>query len=86
MSRAYKDALVDDAIDLGATGLVVGGVNAEKLSGADLAQVINARRAGASAAVGASGDKTLGTTAAYGGTPNAAALTASDEIVISGAN
>lgn len=86
MSRLAKNALVDDAIDLGATGLTVGGVNAEKLSGADLQQVLNARRAGATAAVNAAGTKTLGTSAAYGGTPNAAALTGADTAAISGAN
>lgn len=86
MSRLAKNALVDDAIDLGATGLAVGGVNAEKLSGADLAQVLNARRAGATAAVDAAGTKTLGTTAAYAGNPNAAARTAADLNAVSGAN
>lgn len=86
MSRLAKNALVDDAIDLGATGLVVDGVNAEKLSGADLAQVIQNRRAGITAAVDAAGTKTLGTTAAYGGAPNGAALTAADLAAVSGAN
>lgn len=86
MSRLHKNALVDDAIDLGATGLAVGDVNAEKLSGADLAQLIIARRAGATAATDANGTKTLGTTAAYAGAPNAAALTASDLDAVSGAN
>lgn len=86
MSRLSKDALVDDAIDLGATGLAVAGVNAEKLSGADLAQVLQARRAGATAAVDANGTKTLGTSAAYAGAPNAAALTAADLSAVSGAN
>jgi len=86
MSRAYKDALVDDALDLGATGLAVAGANAEKLSGADLAQVIKARRAGSSAAVDAAGTKTLGTNAAYPGPPNVAALSGGDTEVVSGAN
>lgn len=86
MSRLYKNALVDDAIDLGVTGLVVGDVNAEKLSGADLAQLMEARRAGATAAADAVGTKTLGTVAAYAGNPNAAALTNCDLSAVSGAN
>jgi hypothetical protein len=75
MSRAYKKGVVDLAADLGATGTA----NAEKLSGADLAQVLLAVKNGDSAAVGTTGGKTLGNNAAFAGTRNSAALSGADQ-------
>jgi hypothetical protein len=74
MSRADKDGLVDLAADLGATGTA----NAEKLSGADLAQVLLTVKNGDSAAIDSDGDKTLGVNAAFPGNPNSAALSGAD--------
>ena len=61
MSRAYKEGLKDLAADLGATGTA----NAEKLSGADLAQVMCAVKNGATADVTAAGRKNLGANKAH---------------------
>lgn len=77
MSRAFKDGLVDETSDLGGTGLTA--ANAEKLSGADLEQMRLAALNGDTAAVDAAGTKTLGANAAYGGSPNSAALSGADQ-------
>jgi hypothetical protein len=86
MSRQYKDMLVDDFLDLGGTGIAVADANAEKLSGADLMQMLNARRAGSTVSSDAAGTKSLGTNAAYAGTPNNAALSGADVIQYAGTN
>lgn len=52
MSRAYKRKLIDNAVDLGMTGVVtIDTAGGEAMSGADLAQVALALENGASAAV-----------------------------------
>lgn len=61
MSRTYKGKLADLAEGKGATGVKT---NVEKLSGADLAQVLMAANSGASATVAAGGKKTLGNNSA----------------------
>lgn len=76
MSRAYKDALVDEAADLGGTCLSA--ANAEKLSGADLEQMRLAALNGRTPSTDANGTKTLGTNPAFTGSPNCAALSGAD--------
>lgn len=70
MSRAFKDALVDDVNDL-STG-TVDATGAEKLSGADLEQLRLAARNGANPAADSAGAKTIGTNAAHGDKSTAA--------------
>lgn len=68
MSRAYKKNLIVTADDLSA-----GTLNAtacERLSGADLAQVLLASKNGSGGAVDANANKTVGTNAAHGGKSN----------------
>lgn len=55
MSRAFKDAMVDDYLDLGGSGLAVGGAVAETLSGADLEQLRMAARNNSGSVVAAAG-------------------------------
>ena len=86
MSRAFKQRLADECTDLGATG--VSGSALEGLSGADLEQVRLTVLNGDSAAVSevsttgnqptVESKKTLGGNAAFGGTPNSAALSGAD--------
>lgn len=77
MSRAYKRRLMDTAGDLGATGVTTI-ANAEKLSGADLAQALLTAENGDTAAVDAAGTKTLGVNAMFAGSPNSARLSGAD--------
>lgn len=74
MSRAYKDKLVDEIIDAGGT------VNfPEKLSGADLAQMLLTIQNGISATdSGTGGKKVLGNNTKFAGSPNVSALTGGD--------
>lgn len=76
MSRAYKDAVIDDHNDLSA-GADITAANAETLSGADLAQLLHAARNGASSTYNGT-TKTVGTNAFYPGTPSNAALSGAD--------
>lgn len=76
MSRAYKNGLVDEADDLSTGALDATG--AEKLSGADLEQIRLAALNGSNPAVSAAGAKTVGTNAAFPGTPSNAKLTGAD--------
>lgn len=70
MSRAYKNSVADTADDLSSGTLVAAGV--EKLSGADLEQLMLAAANGSNPAVNAAGDKTVGTNTLYAGRSNAA--------------
>jgi hypothetical protein len=74
MSRAYKDALIDEINDLSAGADMT---NTEALSGADLEQLRLAALNGASTTFNGT-TKTVGTNAAYPGTPSNAALTGAD--------
>ena len=74
MSRIFKNSIIDTINDLSAGADMT---NTEKLSGADLEQLRLAAINGASTTFDGS-TKTLGTNAAYPGTPSNAALTGSD--------
>lgn len=76
MSRAYKDGLIDETDDLSSGTMAVGGV--EQLSGADLEQLRLAALNGSNPAVNALGVKTVGTNAAFAGTPSNASLSGAD--------
>lgn len=73
MSRAYKKGLADTAANLG--GAIT---DAEKLSGADLAQVLQASRKSSNPSSDAKGTKSLGTNNFFAGSPNNASLSGAD--------
>lgn len=77
MSRAYKRKLTDLTADLGGTNFATE-ARTEQLSGADLAQALLTVANGDTADVSATGGKTLGVNASFGGNPNSAALTGAD--------
>lgn len=74
MSRAFKNAIIDEINDLSAGADMT---NTEKLSGADLEQLRLAARNGAATTFDGT-TKTLGTNAAFAGPPSNAALTGAD--------
>ena len=78
MSRAFKDALIDDINKTNGGGTDVTGAVGETLSGADLEQLRLATRNGAAAGATVGPAKVLGTNAQFPGTPNNGALTGAD--------
>lgn len=78
MSRAYKDAAINDLNALNGAGTDITAAVGETMSGADLAQVMLAARNGANAGATAGPAKVLGTNAQYSGAPSNGALSGAD--------